>query len=383
MMYFLFPHWVSATYLRLRQCDPGDIHKHYSYTVMGAVESFSLFRVEDKLYDKSMPAAEFEALGYSAGQYDAAQQEARTYDYNNKNVMGGQPAPGADFDGGPSAGEFDAAQRQIGAYDAMGLTAAAYESYYAMISKEAPKSNVMWMKYEYNSIHKLSRVRNANGLVLADYQYNDNGQCISTSYPHNNTLVSYSLNKAGLPTELQVTVAGRKIALWQCDYSLDGNRIWEVDALEDNSITAGSYDALQLTAADYDAKKIDAIDYDTSAQLRLRDAGAASTMVEYKYDRLGRLVLDARPGWSTAAYEYDRFNNRSKMTVTGGEKYVTVYTYDKNNRLMLESKTQDGIVYDTAYTYDGDGNETRREMKRNGTVKSSRVRVYASTGKMV
>jgi YD repeat-containing protein len=44
------------------------------------------------------------------------------------------------------------------------------------------------------------------------------------------------------------------------------------------------------------------------------------------------------------------------MTVTGTENYTTAYTYDKNNRLLTETKTVDSVDEVTTYTYDANGN---------------------------
>ena len=44
------------------------------------------------------------------------------------------------------------------------------------------------------------------------------------------------------------------------------------------------------------------------------------------------------------------------MTVSGKESYTVSYTYDANNRLLTEQKTQ-GLLTDlTTYTYDANGN---------------------------
>ena len=44
------------------------------------------------------------------------------------------------------------------------------------------------------------------------------------------------------------------------------------------------------------------------------------------------------------------------MVVTGDQNYTTVYTYDNNNRLLTEAKTEDGATATTSYTYDANGN---------------------------
>ena len=58
----------------------------------------------------------------------------------------------------------------------------------------------------------------------------------------------------------------------------------------------------------------------------------------------------------TVNYTYDAAGNRSQMAVTGTETYTTVYTYDANNRLLTETKTENNEAVTTTYTYDPNGN---------------------------
>ena len=44
------------------------------------------------------------------------------------------------------------------------------------------------------------------------------------------------------------------------------------------------------------------------------------------------------------------------MTASGTDSYNTTYTYDANNRLTMESKTQGGTTTTSVYTYDDNGN---------------------------
>ena len=71
---------------------------------------------------------------------------------------------------------------------------------------------------------------------------------------------------------------------------------------------------------------------------------------------MNRLTQEAETGGLTVSYTYDAAGNRSQMTVTGTEQYTTSYTYDDNNRLLTEARTENGEAVNTTYTYDGNGN---------------------------
>ena len=79
----------------------------------------------------------------------------------------------------------------------------------------------------------------------------------------------------------------------------------------------------------------------------------------YIYDDLGRLVTETEKESgvviSDISYTYDDYNNRETMTVTDGT--ITNYSYDKNNRLISESKAAGNITYTTRYSYDNNGKQ--------------------------
>jgi RHS repeat-associated protein len=105
-----------------------------------------------------------------------------------------------------------------------------------------------------------------------------------------------------------------------------------------------------------------------------RTYGAQNTA--YEYDWLGRLVKEDKNDWQCITYGYDRFSNRSKMTVAGyhtpggsKDEYTTDYEYDANNRLRCEKKREKrdrrlGEAY--FYRYDPNGAQVRREWERIG-----------------
>ena len=83
----------------------------------------------------------------------------------------------------------------------------------------------------------------------------------------------------------------------------------------------------------------------------------SGTTTNYTYDGSNRLLKESavRNGVTTnMTYAYDTAGNRSKLTVTGSQNYITSYTYDKNNILLRESKVNSGSSYAdlTIYSYD-------------------------------
>jgi RHS repeat-associated protein len=56
------------------------------------------------------------------------------------------------------------------------------------------------------------------------------------------------------------------------------------------------------------------------------------------------------------SYQYDDYNNRTRLTAAGAKSFTPDYTYDKNNRLRNESKTEGDTTYLVDYQYDPNGN---------------------------
>ncbi|MDE6677995.1 MAG: hypothetical protein K2K02_03040, partial [Ruminococcus sp.] len=109
---------------------------------------------------------------------------------------------------------------------------------------------------------------------------------------------------------------------------------------------------------------------DGSDACKVRNENGIIETTEYEYDGLKRLTEESvKVGNNTTdtyKYEYDDYSNRSKMTASGSEDYVTEYSYvDSNGKytalLQKETKTvQDGNnsnVKQTVYTYDANGNQ--------------------------
>ena len=181
---------------------------------------------------------------------------------------------------------------------------------YQLLVGGAQKMNTT---YTYDQMNRLSTVLE-NGAQAASYTYDKNGNR-ATMTNGNGTTVTYAYNAANLVTSLQNKKGLSTLSNYVYQYYLDGNQ----------------------------AQKNDHTGRSTS----------------YAYDAQRRLTQEAESGAAdavTRAYRFDEAGNRLSMTVTGAESYTTNYTYDRNNRLLTETRTSGGTQQVTDYTYDANGN---------------------------
>lgn len=188
--------------------------------------------------------------------------------------------------------------------------------------------------YEYDDEMRVSSVQeNENDIV--SYTYDANGNKKSETLG-NGVISTYTYNKANRITKIENKKGNSNISVYEYSYYLDGS----------------------------DACKV-------------RNENGIIETTEYEYDGLKRLTEESvKVGNSTDtyAYEYDDYGNRSKMTATGSENYVTEYSYnnaqgnytallqkevktveDEENPLDLTSN-----VKQTVYTYDANGNQIKK-----------------------
>ncbi len=224
---------------------------------------------------------------------------------------------------------YDEAGRLTGQKDpggiikAFGYDAAGNRVLFQMFKDAAPQVE-LW--YTYDELERLSEVRRGgrDGEVLAAYEYDANGNRSRLYCPESGVETVYDYNGANLVTRLENRVGARVMSTFGYTYSPDDNQV---------SKTGGD------------------------------------GPVSYEYDRLGRLVAEAQPGWHAIRYEYDRFSNRSRMVVdtppfSMDESYTTTYTYDASNRLLEEKKVGKKLTETLRYRYDANGSQVYREAER-------------------
>ena len=164
--------------------------------------------------------------------------------------------------------------------------------------------------YVYDALNRLTAVANW-GVYEAQYTYDVNGNRQSVVYA-NGAREDYTYNKANWVTGLTNCSGGVVTSAYIYTYYASGNRRTELDY-----------------------------------------SGVTTT---YTYDGLGRLTEENIGDVQKIQYTYDTAGNRTKMEVSGPEKYTTTYSYDANNRLTEEVETRGELSYSTLYDYDENGN---------------------------
>ena len=185
--------------------------------------------------------------------------------------------------------------------------------------------------YEYDSEMRVVKVKEA-GEETVSYTYDRNGNKKSETLA-NGVVSTYDYNNANRIVKLVNKKGNSTISSYEYSYYLDGS------------------DACKVT----------------------EENGIIET-TEYEYDGLKRLTNEEVKKGNTTdtySYEYDDYGNRSKMTATGSEEFVTEYSYNNAQGkytalLQKEVKTVEGEenaldlnsnVKQTVYTYDANGNQ--------------------------
>jgi len=185
--------------------------------------------------------------------------------------------------------------------------------------------------YEYDGEMRVVKVKES-GEETVSYTYDANGNKKSETLA-NGVVSTYDYNKANRIVKLVNKKGNSTISSYEYSYYLDGS------------------DACKKTT----------------------ENGIIET-TEYEYDGLKRLTeesVEKGNKTDTYSYEYDDYGNRSKMTATGSEEFVTEYSYNNAQGkytalLQKEVKTVEGEenpldlnsnVKQTIYTYDANGNQ--------------------------
>ena len=192
-----------------------------------------------------------------------------------------------------------------------------------------------YTSYEYDVEMRVVKVKES-GEETVSYTYDANGNKKSETLA-NGVISTYTYNKANRITKIENKKGNSNISVYEYSYYLDGS----------------------------DACKV-------------RNENGIMETTSYEYDGLKRLTEESvKVGNKTSdtySYEYDDYGNRSRMTATGSENYVTEYSYNNAQGnytalLQKEVKTVEGEenpldlnsnVKQTVYTYDANGNQIKK-----------------------
>lgn len=177
----------------------------------------------------------------------------------------------------------------------------------------------MSLQYSYTKLNLLDNIRGLrDNSVIEQYTYDNNGNLLTKYTPASKIKTTYSYNKAGQVKEVVITA-------------------------RDGMLTVGRYRYDYYVNGSQSEKKAD-----------VNQTGEKTT--QYTYDGLGCLTKEQN-GTEVTAYQYDAGGNRKQMSVTGTEApFTTNYAYDKNNRLLSETKVLEQQTELTQYQYDPNGN---------------------------
>jgi len=174
--------------------------------------------------------------------------------------------------------------------------------------------------YTYDELNRLKTVT-YDTTTYVTYAYDTNGNRSSVTYNNGNT-ETYTYNLANMLTSLVNKKGATVLSQYTYTYLLDGNWLTETDK-----------------------------------------NGKVKT---YTYDGHNRLTREQEQSGGTVsqtyAYTYDDYGNRATLTATGTDAFTAAYAYDRNNRLLTESKTTGGSTTTTTYTYDNNGNELTKKI---------------------
>lgn len=188
---------------------------------------------------------------------------------------------------------------------------------YQLSTDDEVKQNIT---YSYDLSNRVAQI--TDGTVVTAYTYDANGN-ILTENVKDGTITKkssvFEYNASNLPTYKKVTT-GSDYEEYNMTYDLMGNM-------------------LTVTTKTYDDKS----------------KSSSTDSVEYTYDGANRLTKEEYSDRASIVYTYD---NRGNMTKKVSGDITSVYTYDKNNRLVKCNSTQKNsdIENTTEYFYDYNGN---------------------------
>ena len=180
---------------------------------------------------------------------------------------------------------------------------------------------------DYGYDENLRLVNLISGDKEIRYSYDEEGRLIRKDMPDDISSL-YGYDERGLLSSLCHTKGNKKIEEYLYGYDLLGNKTNTVRKRDVNS---------------------SGIKEDKNKEKIIHKLWEDSSVFNYEYDSLSRLISVKRREKEVCRYAYDAFGNRSKMKKDGIE---VSYTYDALDRLVKTS----GLYENKTYEYDKRGN---------------------------
>ncbi|MEW6183371.1 MAG: RHS repeat-associated core domain-containing protein [Bacillota bacterium] len=215
-------------------------------------------------------------------------------------------------------------------------------------------------RYEYDSLSRLNKIRQDNGISLA-YAYDilDRRVGMTLSRSSDKLMdVKYSYNNLGLLT--QVREQGRAVS-----YRYDAaNRLTAAINEVTGVTTDYRYNPGGMLTSLVNQKGGEVLSsykysYDRRGnQTRKVDKNGTS---RYYYDALSRLKTAVLPDNLTQNYTYDNLGNLTELAENhDGRVKETLYKYNRNSELLLQEETEGDETTRSLFRYDHNGNQTEK-----------------------
>ena len=352
--------------------------------------------IKTKLTDGSTTltsTAEYDYLGRKTKETDPAGNVTSyeyTYDGNVSkktdaagNVMtteydlAGNPVAVTDANGNTSLTEYDKMGRVIKTMtpfenSSYSITKTYYDKNSNVIKQAEANNSSLWQTKEYqydsmgNVIADIAVGYNNDSNIVTQYNYDTAGRISEmvkglNGYSEDTSggaVTHYTYNNQGY---LSVMTDPMGYAEYYNDYDYNGNLLKRTD--KNGSVfnyKYGPYGLLETSVANSEEGK----EYKYNNIGRLTEASAITADGEhiteqYTYDAFGRLTQKTDDNEKTHTYTYDNNSNVLEYKLKDGSsvKNAVEYTYDSINRLTAMENND--II--TSYTYDANGNLTKKE----------------------
>ncbi len=243
---------------------------------------------------------------------------------------------------------YDAIGRQVSQTDILGSTITSYDDWKTIITDARGKSKNLY-KDAYNRLIKVDELNNS-AVSITSYDYDSSGNLVKITDALGN-IRNFVYDGAGRRTYVEDlhAVADTSFGVYYYTYDDNGNA---------TSITNPNGQIINSTFDDINRKLTE--DY----------TGAAGVEVTNTYDActygIGKLCTSTNTGGSDALTYNPLGQVASKQTTIDGVQYLTTYSYDRQNNLLVEVNP-DSSQFKYNYNTAGQLESTQRKESTDST----------------